>query len=183
MVHTCLIANYGGMMAILTDQPYCLMYPMVYDDAKDKTHFNTMGSPSGQHTEACVCNSLLHLINMDPANRQKLKGSHLLFPNGMQYKTLLPIIAGPYNCHRLLMDLNTGEHYPMEVAGNFCIRMPSSLAAHGTAWCSITMNLLSSRIMDSTSDLQGESSRVYQQLKVSPASLLQEEFTEASSQR
>ena len=128
--YTYLVAKYGGVMAIPTDLPYCLMYPMVCDgNVKDKTHFNTVGPPSGLHIKACMCHCLLHLVDMDPANRQKFKGSCLLVPRGMQYKTLLPILAEPCNHHGLLMDLNTGEPYPMEVAGNFCLEdafFPSS---------------------------------------------------------
>ena len=111
--YTCLIANYWGVMALPTEPPYCLMYPMVYDNnMKDKTHFNTTDSPSGLHTEACVCCSLLHLMDTDPANRQKFKGSHLLVPHGTQYKTLHPIIAElPKGC--LLPQLPRGQpHVP-----------------------------------------------------------------------
>ena len=102
--YSCLVTNYWGVMALPTEPPYCLVYPMVYDDnAADKTHFNTVGCPSGMHTEACVCHSLLHLMDTNPTNRQKL------------------IIAEWHNHCGPLMDLNTGEPYPMEVAGNFCL--------------------------------------------------------------
>ena len=120
--YSCLIASYGGMMALPTEPPCCLMYPMVYDNnTKDKTHFNTMDCPSGMHTKACVCHSLLHLMDMDPTNRQKFKGSRLLVPCGAQYKTLFPIIAELCNHHRPHVDPNTGEPYPMEAVGNFCL--------------------------------------------------------------
>ena len=50
------IANYGGVMALPMEPPFCLMYPTMYDDnVKDKTHFNTMGCPSGMCTDACMC--------------------------------------------------------------------------------------------------------------------------------
>ena len=84
--YSCLVANYGDIMALPSESPYCLVYPTIYDDhAKDKTHFNTTGCPSEMHIKACVCCSLLHLMDTDPANRQKFKGSCLLVPCGMQY--------------------------------------------------------------------------------------------------
>ena len=73
-------------------------------------------------TKACVCCSLLHLMDTNPVNRQMFKGSHLLVPHGTQYKTLFPIIAELHNHRGPLMDPNTGEPYPMEVAGNFCLK-------------------------------------------------------------
>ena len=109
--YTCLMANYGGMMALPTDPSYCLMYPTVY----------TTGSPLGLCTKACVCHSLLHLMDMDPMNRQQFKGSCLLVLHGAQYKNLFPIITEPCNHRGLLIDLNTEQPYPMEVVGNFCL--------------------------------------------------------------
>ena len=103
---------------------------MYNDDAKEKFDFNTIGSPSGLHTKACVCCCLLHLMNTDPTNRQQFKGSCLLVPHGMQYKNLFPIIAEPCNHCGLLIDLNTGQPYPIEVVGNFCLEgtfLPGSL--------------------------------------------------------
>ena len=121
--YTCLVANYGGIMALPTDPPYCLVYPTVYDNStKEKTHFNTVGCQSGMRTEACMCHSLLHLMDTDPANRQKFKGNRILVHRGMQYKFLFPIIAELCNHRGPLMDPNTGEPYPMEVAGNFCLK-------------------------------------------------------------
>ena len=151
--YTCLLANYGGVMAIPTDPPYCFMYPTVYDDdAKDKTHFNTVGSPTGLHTEACVYHSLLHLMDMDPANRQKFKGSHLLVPCG----------AEPCNHCRLLMDLNTGEPYPMEVVGNFCLEDAFFHCCLGDSLIICDNEL--TQLMEQGyphPHLQGEGSRVY----------------------
>ena len=117
-----LMANYGGIMALPTEPPYCLVYPTVSDvNAVYKTNFNTVGSQSGMHTEACMCFSLLHLMDTDPANRKKFKVSQLLVSHGMQYKTLFPIIVEPHNHCGPLMDLNTREPYPMEAVGNFCL--------------------------------------------------------------
>ena len=110
-----------------------------------------MGSPSGLHTEACICHSLLYLMDMGPANRQKFKGSHLLVPHGMQYKTRLPIIAEPHNHCRLLMDLKTGEPYPMEVVGNFCLKDAFFPSCLGDSFMFHAMILLSLQSRDSVS--------------------------------
>ena len=49
--YSLLIANYGGVMAVPTDTPYCLVYPTMYnDDAENQNHFNTAASLSGLHT-------------------------------------------------------------------------------------------------------------------------------------
>ena len=54
--YSMLIANYGGVMALPAELPYCLMYPTMYDDdVVDKTHFNTKGSPSGMHPPRSAC--------------------------------------------------------------------------------------------------------------------------------
>ena len=45
-----LVTNFGSIMAIPTDPPYCLVYPVIYSDdiaTKNQNHFNTMASPQG----------------------------------------------------------------------------------------------------------------------------------------
>ena len=70
--YSLLVGNYGGAMALPTELPYCLVYPTTYDDeAEDKAHFNTAASPSGMPTDVCMCHSLLHLMDKDPANRRE----------------------------------------------------------------------------------------------------------------
>ena len=62
-----LVANYGSIMAIPTDPPYCLVYPTVYnEDMEDQNHFNTAASSSGMCTHACICHTLLQLMDKDP---------------------------------------------------------------------------------------------------------------------
>ena len=42
--YSLLVANYGGIMVVPMEPPYCLMYPTMYETkvpAKDKHHFNT----------------------------------------------------------------------------------------------------------------------------------------------
>ena len=43
-----LVTNFGGIMAIPTDPPYCLVYPVIYSDdvaTKNQNHFSTVASP------------------------------------------------------------------------------------------------------------------------------------------
>ena len=54
--------NFGGLMAVPTDPPYCLMYPNIYSNEvppKDKNHFNVKGGPSRLRTHACICCAML----------------------------------------------------------------------------------------------------------------------------
>ena len=61
--YSLLIANYGGIMAIPTNPPFCLVYPTVYNnDAQDQNHFNAAASPSGMHTH-------LHMLHPASAHR------------------------------------------------------------------------------------------------------------------
>ena len=114
--------NYGGMMALPTELPYCLVYPTIYgDEAEDQTHFNTLVSPSGMCTDVYMCHFLLHLIDKDPTNRREFEGSHLIIPCSMQYRSLFSQITELCNHQGPLIDANRGEPYPMVVVGNFCL--------------------------------------------------------------
>ena len=117
-----LVANYGGVMAIPTDPPCCLVYPTVYnDDTEDQNHFNTAASPSGMCTCTCMCHALL---DKDPVHQRTYEGSHLIIPHRAQYWTLFPEIITPRNHWGLLIDHNTGEPYPMAAMGDFCLMDP-----------------------------------------------------------
>ena len=92
------IANYGGVLAIPTDPPYCLVYPTVYNTGtEDQNHFNTAASPSGLHTCSCICCALLQYADMEPVHQRTYEGSHLIIPHVAQYRTLFPEIAIPCN--------------------------------------------------------------------------------------
>ena len=119
------LANYGVIMAIPTNPPYCLVYPTVYnDDTEDQNHFNMAGRPSGMHTCSCICCTLLQDTDKDPAHQRAYEGSHLIIPCGAQYRTLFPEIVTPHNHQGPLNNHNTGEPYPMEVVGEFCLMDP-----------------------------------------------------------
>ena len=68
------IANFGGLMAVPTDLPYCLMYPNIYSTTvphEDRHYFNVQGSPSRLRTHACICCALLQHADLSEAHRQK----------------------------------------------------------------------------------------------------------------
>ena len=78
-----LVANCGGIMAIPTDPPYCLVYPTIYSDdiaTKNQNHFNTISSPPGLHTQACMCRTLLQHADLTEAHKPKYNGSCLIVP-------------------------------------------------------------------------------------------------------
>ena len=120
----CLLPILGGIMAIPTDPPYCLVYPTVYNDAEDQNHFNTAASPSGMHTCACMCHGLLQHVNKDPVSWRAYEGSCLIVPHSAQYRTLFPEIVMPCNHWGQLIDHNTEEPYPMATVGDFCLMDP-----------------------------------------------------------
>ena len=116
------VGNFGGLMAVPTDPPYCLMYPNIYSNEvspEDKNHFNITGSPPGLCTNACICCALLQHADLFEANRQKYHGSHLVISRGAQYNHLLPEITMPRNHQVPLIDLHSREPFPMVPVGDF----------------------------------------------------------------
>ena len=72
-------------MAVTMDPPYCLIYPVVYNDdvaTQNQNHFNTVASPSGLLTHTCMCCTLLQHADLTEAHKQKYGGSCLLVPCG-----------------------------------------------------------------------------------------------------
>ena len=115
------VANFGGMMAMATNLPYCLMYPNIYSSTipeKDRHHFNVQGSPPRLHTCICICQALLQHANMSEDYRQQYEGSHLVISWGVQYEHLLPETIMPCNHWALLVDLSTGKPFPLVPVGD-----------------------------------------------------------------
>ena len=85
-----LVTNFGGIMAVPTDPPYCIVYPRIYSNdiaTKNQNHFNTMGSPPGLCTHACICCALFQHADLTEAHKWKYNGNRLIVPCGAQYKT------------------------------------------------------------------------------------------------
>ena len=117
-----LVSNFGSLMAVPTDPPYCLMYPNIYSNKvppEDKNHFNVEGGPPRLCTCTCICHTLLQHADLSEAHRQKYHGSCLVIPWGAQYSHLLPEITMPHNHWVLLIDLHSGEPFPMVPVGDF----------------------------------------------------------------
>ena len=122
--YSILVTNFGSLMAVPTDPPYCLMYSYTYSDEvalQNQNHFNTTGVPPRIHTSSCICHTLLQHADLTKAHRPKYNESHLIVPWGAQYKTLLPEITMPCNHQGLLLDLHTGKPFPMVLVGDFSL--------------------------------------------------------------
>ena len=56
------VNNYGGIMSVPTDPPYCLIYPMSYMKDVEPDHFNTCNNPTGTCLHCCICHATLQYI-------------------------------------------------------------------------------------------------------------------------
>ena len=102
------VVNFGGIMALPTNLPYCLVYPNIYSSTvpeKDRHHFNIEGWPSwGAH---------LHLHLLHPASACR----HI---HRLQVATLWESPSDSPCNHRVpLVDLSTGEPFPLVPVGDF----------------------------------------------------------------
>ena len=116
------IANFGVLMAVPTDLPYCLVYPNIYSTTvphEDRHHFNIQDSPPWLCTCACICHALLQHADLSEANTWKYQGSHLVIPRGVQYSCLLPEITMLRNHRAPLIDLHMGDPFPLVPVGDF----------------------------------------------------------------
>ena len=118
------VCSYAMLVAIPMDPPYCLIYPVVYNNdiaAQNQNHFNTAGSPSGLRIHTCMCRTLLQHADLTEAHKWKYDGSHWIVPHGTEYKTLFLEITMLCNHQGLLIDHNSGKPYPMVMVGDFCL--------------------------------------------------------------
>ena len=114
------VNNYGGMMSVPRDLPYCLIYPMNYVKDVELDHFNTHNNPAGTHLHHCICHATLQYMNDNPHHHREYGGSHLILPHGAQYKErLFPEILEPQNHWGPLTDPVTREPFPMKLVGDF----------------------------------------------------------------
>ena len=114
------VDNLSSIMSVLTDPPYCLVYPTSYIKGIEPNHFDTCNSPVRMRLHRCVCRATLHFSNDDPKQHTKYVGSHLIVPCGVQYNDhLYPSILELQNHCSPLIDPIMGEPCLMEVVGNF----------------------------------------------------------------
>ena len=119
-----LVTNFGGIMAIPTDPPYCLVYPTIYSNDvahKNQNHFNTTAAPPGLHTHGCICCALLQHADLMEAHKWKYNGIHLIVPHGAQYKTLFSKITMLHNHQGPLISHSSRKPYPMVPIGDFSL--------------------------------------------------------------
>ena len=152
--YSLLIANYGGIMAVPTDPPYCLVYPTMYSTGvEDQNHSNAAASLSGLCTHSCICHALFQHTDMEPVCRRTYMCSCLIIPHGTQYKTLFPEIAAPCKLQRPLIDHNTGSLTQWWLQETYALWTPYFQAVLGRVSCSKRMTLPESREKASTSPL------------------------------
>ena len=114
------VNNYGGVMSVPTDPPYCLIYPTSYVKNMEPDHFDTHNNPTRTHLHCCICHTTLQYMNDDPHYHRAYGRSHLILPCGAQYKEqLFPEILEPWNHQVPLIDPITKEPFPMKLMGDF----------------------------------------------------------------
>ena len=110
------LANFGGLMAVPTEPPYCLVYPNIYTASvppKDRNHFNVQGGLSRLCTHVCICHTLLQHADLSKAHKQKYQA--------------------------LLIDLHMGELFPMVLVGTSNWWTRSSQGCPETVSCTTVM--------------------------------------------
>ena len=129
------VNNYGGVMSIPTDLPYCLVYPMSYVKDVEPDHFDTCNNPAGTCLCHCICCTTLQYMNDDPCHCSAYGGSCVILPRGAQYKErLFPLILKPQNHWALLTDSITKEPFPMELVGDFRSTDPIFKGCYGNSF-------------------------------------------------
>ena len=114
------VNNFGGVMSVPTDPPYCLVYPTSYIKNVELDHFDTCNNPAGTPLCCCICCTTLQFSNNKPKECTNYTRSHLILPCRAQYNDqLFQAILELQNHCGLLIDSTMGEPYPMEMVGNF----------------------------------------------------------------
>ena len=78
------VNNYGGIMSVPMDLPYCLIYPTSYVKDVELDHFNTHNNPTRTHLHHCICHATLLYMNDDPRYGRAYGRSCLILPCGAQ---------------------------------------------------------------------------------------------------
>ena len=120
------VNNYGGVMSIPMDPPYCLIYPMSYVIDVEPDHFDTCNNPAGTCLHCCICHATLQYMNDDPCHCRTYGGSCLILSHGAQYKEqLFPKILKPWNHRGPLIDPITREPLPHGTSGRLQVNRPN----------------------------------------------------------
>ena len=129
------VNNYGGIMLVPMDLPYCLIYPMSYMRDVEPDHFDTRNNPTRTHLCHCICHATLQYMNDDPRYHRAYGGSHLILPCRAQYKEqLFPKILEPQNHWAPLTDPVTQGPFPMKLVGDFRSLDPIFKGCYGSSF-------------------------------------------------
>ena len=129
------VNNYGGVMSIPMDSPYCLIYPMSYMKDVEPDYFNTCNNPAKTCLHCCICCATLQYMDDDPRYYRAYDGSHLILPNRATYKErLFPENLEPRNHQAPLTDSITKEPFPMELVGDFRSTDPIFRGCYGDSF-------------------------------------------------
>ena len=80
------VNNYGGIMSVPMDLPYCLIYPMSYVKDVEPDHFDICHNPTRTHLHCCICHATLQYMNDNPHYCRAYGRSHMILPCRAQYK-------------------------------------------------------------------------------------------------
>ena len=122
------IEDYESMMALLTEPPYCLVYPIRFfndtpADLRNQLHTNLF--PPGLHCWECVCCWLIQRGNLHEKWETIMGGSHFLLSRGAQYNdNPLPQLIRPWNHRSLLVNPVMAQPYPLVEVGSFMMQDP-----------------------------------------------------------
>ena len=129
------VNNYGGVMSVPMDPPYCFIYPTSYVKDMELDHFNTRNNPARTHLHCCICHATLQYMNDDSHYCRAYSGSCLILPHGAQYKEkLFPKILKLQNHQAPLTDPITKEPFPMELMGDFRSTDPIFKGCYGDSF-------------------------------------------------
>ena len=136
------VNNYGDMISVPTDLPYCLIYPMSYVKDMELDHCNTCNNPTGTHLHHCICCAMLQYMNDDPRYHRAYGGGCLILPCRAQYnERLFPKILEPWNHQVPLIDPTTKEPFPMKLVGDFRSTDPIFKGCYGVSFLYSNMDL------------------------------------------
>ena len=122
------VEDYESMMALPTEPPYCLVYPIHFfndmpTDLSNQHHMDLF--PPGLCCWECVCHQLIQRANLHEKWETIMGGSHFLLPHRAQYNdNLHPWLIRPWNHRSLLVDPIMAQHYPLVEVGSFTMQDP-----------------------------------------------------------
>ena len=120
------VEDYKSMMALPTEPPYCLVYPIPFfndmpADLRNQLHMDLF--PPSLCCQECVCHWLIQRANLHEKWETIMDGSCFLLPCGAQYdENPLPQLIRPQNHRSLLMDPITAQPYPLVEVGSLTMQ-------------------------------------------------------------